>query len=339
MRWLFIFTNLLICACHQPAPKEIAGITIPPGVLAAAAEQHFDYTGYVAKAAHREEPALARLFSFSEKTDSATSLAHGKVLSEVLAKTGDEWFAAVLSRQGEACQQAVWAAMGAAFDKPIKNAAPQTWSALMPKTEAQEFRGLYIHDAQRSTFRDCDEPGKFYVAKDETGDIGKNYKRLLRYPYPNQPIFAEVKGFKTDHFGGEPLPDNCAGFFVVKEIIDLEVKNFRNTCIPYDLWAMGTEPFWFAQVSAREGIIEFRDMDSERTKVFTYLPPIREDSARVYAAINQDTGDNIRIAVKEQPCSDGMSDRKFTWKVELTMNGKSLSGCGISFGERNVEGQ
>ena len=184
-----------------------------------------------------------------------------------------------------------------------------------------------------NTFRDCAEPDARYVAIDETGDIERNYRRLLRFPYPGQPIFAEVKGYKSTYFGDAKLPAKFSGFLIVTEILDLEVKNFRNTCIPYDYWALGAEPFWQAQISASEGIIEFKGMDDERTKVFTYVLPMKDDSARVYAAINQETGDNIRIAVKAEDCSDGMSDIRYHFKVELTVNGENFSGCGFSFGE------
>ena len=73
-------------------------------------------------------------------------------------------------------------------------------------------------------------------------------------------------------------------------------------------------------------------MDEERTRVFAYLPPAtEEDSSLVYSAINQETGDNILITVREESCSDGMSDIVYRFKVGLTMNGKEFLGCGIKF--------
>ena len=127
------------------------------------------------------------------------------------------------------------------------------------------------------------------------------------------------------------MPDNYTAFFILTEIVNLEVKNFRNTCIPYDLWALGNEPFWQAQISANEGVIEFQELGFDGSRFFPYVPSIKEDSATIYASINHDTGDNIRIAVFSEKCGDTMSDSVYQYKVVLSMNGKSFTGCGRTF--------
>jgi len=128
-----------------------------------------------------------------------------------------------------------------------------------------------------------------------------------------------------------PLPDNFTAFFILTEIMNLEVKNFRNTCIPYDLWALGNEPFWQAQISANEGVIEFQELGLEGSRVFPYVPAIEEDTATIFSSVNHDTGDNIRIVVYPEKCGDTMSDSVYQYKVALSMNGKSFTGCGRTF--------
>jgi uncharacterized membrane protein len=278
-----------------------------------------------------EEPAIEQLLKFSSQVDSANAVAHGQVLSSLMNRVGDDLFSKITAGLTEESKRTVWAAIEAGGAQPMKTAAPLTLQTLIPAKNIQEYRGLYVFTQRQSNFRDCAEPDARYIAIDETGGAERNYRRLLRFPYPGQPIFAEVKGYKTAYYGNEKLPAKFAGFFVVTEILELEVKNYRNTCIPFEFWALGNEPFWQVQISAGENVIEFKGMDDERTKFFTYLPPVQADSSIVYAVLNQETGDNIRISIKEEDCSDGMSDIRYRFKVEMTMNGQNFSGCGISF--------
>mgnify|MGYP001279792074 CR=1 FL=1 len=331
----FIFSLLVLgtlTACNSNAPVKVDGVEVSMALRRSADGQHFDYTGYLAKALHSDGEALEKLLQFVPDADSV-QIAHGAVLRSVLARMGDAGFAAAVAKQPTEIKTIVWAALEREASRPVKALAPATRDALVPPASAEEHRGLYVFDEKLSTFRDCGTPEKRYVAVDETGNIEKNYRRLLRYPYPGQSIFAEVKGFVAPYYGNLSKPANYAGFFVVTEIIELETKNYRNTCLPYDYWALGTEPFWYAQISEAEGVIEFRGMDDERTKVFTYVAPVMEaDSSLVYSAINQNTGDNIRITVQEESCSDGMSEIEYRFSVKMTMNGKEFLGCGIKFG-------
>ena len=332
MRLLFfVLALLIIVSCNSNAPVEVDGVRLTTALRRAADEQHFDYTGHLAKALKGDEASLEKLLQFIPSADTL-QLVHGAVLRAVLARMGDANFAATVAKQPVETKTAVWAALEGGAPQPMKAAAPVTREALVPPATIGEHRGLYVFDEKMSTFQDCADPEKRYVAVDETGAMERNYRRLIRYPYPGQPVFAEVKGFTTAYYGNLTMPANFAGFFVVTEIIELEAKNYRNTCIPYDYWAMGTEPFWQAQISGGEGVIEFKGMDEERTRVFAYLPPAtEEDSSLVYSAINQETGDNILITVREESCSDGMSDIVYRFKVGLTMNGKEFLGCGIKF--------
>lgn len=324
---------LFLLSCNTESSVTVGGVKVTSSLRKAADEHQFDYTGHLAKALSGDEFSTEKLLIFSNQLDSANAESHGRVLAALMAKLGDQHFSKITDKLASESKRTVWATIEAGGTPPLKAAAPLTLATLLPPRQIQEYRGLYVFDPKMNTFQDCSEPALKYIAIDETEAIERNYRRLLRFPYPGQPIFAEVKGYKSDFYGNKKLPAKFAGFFVVTEILELETKNYRNTCIPYEYWALGTEPFWEAQISASEGIIEFRGMDDERTKVFAYFQPVMDDSAMVYTAINQDTGDNIRIAVKEESCSDGMSDIRYDFKVELTMNGNSFSGCGISFSQ------
>jgi uncharacterized membrane protein len=267
---------------------------------------------------------------------------HGQVLLSLLERTGDDYFAGMIAKLNRDGQHAAWKVLDEGLStgqNSLNKLAPLTWKALLPQRPAATFRGLYISDEKMSTYLDCDAPGERYLAIDETGAIDRNFKRLLRYPYPGQAIYAEAKGYKTDFFGAMPLPDNFTAFFILTKIVNLEVKNFRNTCIPYDLWALGNEPFWQAQISANEDVIEFQELGLEGSRYFPYVPPVEEDTATIYASVNHDTGDNIRITVYPEKCGDTMSDSVYQYRVSLSMNGKSFTGCGRTFPVAASEGE
>mgnify|MGYP007002410634 CR=1 FL=1 len=325
---------LFLLSCRPGTPVMVGGVKVSIGLKKEAAERGFDYTGHLAKALAGEEPSMGEMLSYSLQVGPEHTGAHGQVLAGLLERVGDDVFSKKAAVLSEDAKRAVWAAMESGGAKPLQSAAPLTLEALLPAKDIRPYRGLYFFDPQESIFRDCGEPGSRYWVVDETGNMVGEYRRLLRSPYPGQPVVAEVSGYVTPYFGDKKLPAKCTGFLIVTETGKFEVKNFRNTCIPYDYWALGTEPFWQAQISAGEGLIEYRGMDDERWKVFPFLSPVEEDTARVFAAINQETGDNIRISLKETPCSDGMSDRSYRFAVQLTVNGKNLSGCGIAYEDR-----
>ncbi len=330
---LYFFLFILITGCER-GPATVSGILVPVELLKSADSNSFDYTGKLAKAVHNDEQAVQELLLFSGNVDSLAGRQHGQVLASLLESTGDDFFASMIAQLNVAGQHAVWEVLDEGLSGSqisIDQLAPLSWKALLPQKPATTFRGLYIPGEKMSTYLDCGAPGERYLAIDETGAINRNFKRLLRYPYPGQAIYAETKGYKTDFFGAMPLPDNFTAFFILTEIINLEVKNFRNTCIPYDLWALGNEPFWQAQISANEGIIEFQELGLEGSRVFPYVPAIEEDTASIYSAVNHDTGDNIRIVVYPGKCSDTMSDSVYQYKVDIYMNGKSFTGCGRTF--------
>jgi uncharacterized membrane protein len=327
---------LLLFACGKKAAVEVGGVTVPASLLATADEHSFDYTGNLSKALQKDAKSLQALLLFSQQTDSTASAMHGQVLLAVLEKTGDEFFAGQLATAPNAFKD-LWADLAqgaAAAAKNLPSLAPHTSAALLPDTIAKAFNGLLSQQGRDFYFLDCAGSRERYRVVDETGELEKRYKTSLRAPYPGQPAVAGLYALKTGYYGDAALPDNCKAFLVVKKIAQIEAKNFRNTCIPYDYWLLGTEPFWYAQVSAKEGVIEFLEMDAPKTKVFTFAQPTLQDSLSVYSAYNEDSGDNIRIIISKTPCSDGMSDNSFKFRAELTVNGKSYSGCAFDFASR-----
>lgn len=291
---------VLIAGCER-GPATVSGILVPVELLKSADRNSFDYTGKLAKAVQKDEQAFQDLLLFSNVADSLASRQQGEVLLALLEKTGDDYFASMLAKLDKTGRQAAWSVLDEGLagigGETLSKTAPMSWHALLPQQPPATFRGLYISGKKMSAFLDCNAPGERYLAIDETGAIDRNFKRLLKFPYPGQAIYAEVKGYETDFFGAMPLPDNFSAFLILTEIVNLEPKNFRNTCIPYDLWALGNEPFWQAQISSNESLIEFRELGEEGARFFPFVQPVKEDTATIYSSVNYDTGDNIRIIV------------------------------------------
>ncbi|HVU29746.1 MAG TPA: hypothetical protein VHE36_05030 [Sphingomicrobium sp.] len=83
--------------------------------------------------------------------------------------------------------------------------------------------------------------------------------------------------------------------------------------------ALGTEPFWNL-------LIDEHDI----TFVEPEKPPIKQ---RTPAVIHGFAGEiyqtpRINVNIVHAQCSDGMSDRTYPDKVQVTIDGRQFSGCG-----------
>lgn len=181
--------------------------------------------------------------------------------------------------------------------------------------EIKTHRGLY--NTSTKSILLCD--GKQMNVVDETNSIDTLIAAKFPLGYTEQAVFVEVNGI------AQPKD------FVIKEVIKIEHKNFRNTCIAYDFWCMGTEPFWTIQISQKENLIDFYDPMAQKTYHFKYNQPVLEKNAVTYKTKNET--DNIRIHIKNEPCSDGMSETNFNYSAEINLNGNIFKGCAIKFGE------
>jgi uncharacterized membrane protein len=204
----------------------------------------------------------------------------------------------------------------------------------MPPPEIRELEGFCYPSEKQPEALLCGTESR-YVVIDETNTFISKYRNTLPAAYPGQPAFFKARAYATSFYGSMQLPQLCDSFLVMEEIISIERRNFQNTCIPYEIWAIGTEPFWYASVSSKEGIIEFLAMDEEKIRHFKYSAASITEESDLYTAINETTGDNIRIEVLHKPCSDGMSDRVYNHAVLITINGIKYNGCGLTFSERN----
>lgn len=88
------------------------------------------------------------------------------------------------------------------------------------------------------------------------------------------------------------------------------------------LRALGTEPFWSAEIDGR---------------CVTYFTPQNQSGTRVWAKFDASQGGSwsgsldgkpFKLSIKKrQDCSDGMSDRSFPFEATLQVNGEERRGC------------
>lgn len=84
-------------------------------------------------------------------------------------------------------------------------------------------------------------------------------------------------------------------------------------------FALGTEPFWSLEIT--DARITYHD--AERRRVAEANPGARPSfNGRRYV------GDRMIVDITMQPCSDDMSDRRYAETVRLTVDGRTLTGCG-----------
>jgi len=96
--------------------------------------------------------------------------------------------------------------------------------------------------------------------------------------------------------------------------------------------AIGTEPFWSLEIS--EDMIRFQGIEAGSEFTTPHVEPIRAMDANVKLySINTESGE-MEVTISMQNCSDGMSNNKHDYKVDINLKRNNqkestiYSGCG-----------
>ena len=84
--------------------------------------------------------------------------------------------------------------------------------------------------------------------------------------------------------------------------------------------AIGTEPFWDLMIGPRDMV--FTDRGSGRQVVQPTPRPMIGVAGEIYNT------PRIQANIVHAPCSDGMSDRTYRDKVQVTVDSRPYAGCG-----------
>ncbi|MEO8209888.1 MAG: hypothetical protein ABI840_04975 [bacterium] len=201
--------------------------------------------------------------------------------------------------------------------------------SVKPDTASKIYEGLYIYNLSTNSFMDCNNPDSLYFVSDGTKKLAEMYKKTLTNPNVYGSVVAKLKG-KITQTSDEIQKEKYPKTFRVTEIISMEKKNFRNTCVPYDFWGLGNEPGWSLQISEKENLIEFYLPLEQKTYYFFYSEPKEENGKIIYTSHNQIQRYIINVIIKKENCSDTMSDNIYDYSVEVELSGgKKFKGCGI----------
>ncbi|MBA3677533.1 MAG: hypothetical protein H0W74_09050 [Sphingosinicella sp.] len=90
------------------------------------------------------------------------------------------------------------------------------------------------------------------------------------------------------------------------------------------LRAVGTEPFWGAQIEGR-CVTYSHPEDQDGTRVWTRFTPAPNGGGTWSGSLG---GRHFELIVRSEPgCSDGMSDRRYPYAAEVAVNGERRRGC------------
>lgn len=186
------------------------------------------------------------------------------------------------------------------------------------QSENYELEGLYAPSFVLS----CANSEKI-VLRSENKKLDSLYKVLLPNAYQAQTIYVKLKGTLFSNNG-------TASGFIVNEVLAAEQKNEKNTCYTYDFWCMGNEPFWRVQVSEKENLIDFFNPMEAKYYHFVYAKPEEKGKSKVYTSENSADGHKIKVTITTGNCSDGMSEREYSYSSEVVLDGTTYKGCAVS---------
>jgi uncharacterized membrane protein len=192
----------------------------------------------------------------------------------------------------------------------------------------KEFSGLLINHSPEKQFISCDNIEMIHLLEknDQTDTI---LKSILPNALDGESIFlqmqAEIKPSSDKKY---------ADILSIKKFIKAAQKSYLNTCIPYDFWCKGNEPFWQLQISEKENLIDFYDPMQQKTTHFPYSKQEIKDGILQYNSKDEKLKNNILIKIKKERCSDGMSEKQYDYSVEVVLNGSNYKGCALKYGEQ-----
>lgn len=191
------------------------------------------------------------------------------------------------------------------------------------------YEGLISVHKGRVLFVECSNGYRSYTVKDESGLLDTFYARAQFQSYPGESVYAELNGILQS--AGNISASNDT-LLIVKSIINMSPKNFRNTCVPYDYWGVGTEPFWSMQISEQENLIDWKNGSDGITYRFAYLPPIIRNDTIIYHTKEINSPDSLFILIVPRICSDGMSEIVYDYEMIFSYNNQQYMGCAIKWG-------
>jgi len=97
---------------------------------------------------------------------------------------------------------------------------------------------------------------------------------------------------------------------------------------------VGTEPFYQIKISEKENIIDFYKPMEQDTIHFLFSKPVTYNGVVTFISTDLRAENKINIQIKNENCSDGMSEKQFKHSTEIMLNDKKYKGCALKLGEQ-----
>ena len=153
------------------------------------------------------------------------------------------------------------------------------------------------------------------------GQVAVNYGSQDIGPFPAAPA-GLVRSFVTACNDGAATPSPTPTPKTTNVSACLIQGDERLSNPP--LRAVGTEPFWGAKIEGR-CVTYSHPEDQQGTRVWTRYTPRSGGGGTWRGALY---GKAFELTARPQPgCSDGMSDNRYPYAVELLVNGERRTGC------------
>lgn len=118
---------------------------------------------------------------------------------------------------------------------------------------------------------------------------------------------------------GQPQPDKRS-------------KQTLETWIGMDFRAVGNEPGWILELSARDSILFATDYGRRTFRFETPQPEADPESGKTLYRLNQG-GETFMVIIEHRPCQDSMSGQTFEFQVTVILNEQTWTGCGKALRE------
>ncbi|MBK8921977.1 MAG: hypothetical protein IPM81_10765 [Saprospirales bacterium] len=196
----------------------------------------------------------------------------------------------------------------------------------------QTLRGMYKNGGNGARWYDC-ASGKTYLVIDETNTLATLYRAACQpAPCPGESVYGVAQG-RVSPTGTAGAASGSDGTLRISRVDTLAPKTLFNTCAPYDFWCSGTEPFWGMLISETDGGFFLKTMGDERGRTFPWSAPVQNGTTWAYTSSDPASGESLRVRVRREPCSDGMSERQYGYSVEIQLGDQTLRGCAVRMGD------
>ncbi len=217
--------------------------------------------------------------------------------------------------------------------KPAPAPAPPGSKTDGPKSLArpaasQTFTGIVRIGDERRTLTDC-ATGKTYWIEDKTGLLAKKAKEVTEpVHFDGEPSYAILSG----NLLGKSSGGHAASFddvISVEKIDSMSGISAENLCLPFNFICSGTEPFWTMTISEGLQMIVLEDIGEEKARVFPWTEPEKQANGSFLCLSENAAGDRIRIMIKPEKASDGMSETVYDYSAIVFIGKKKWKGVAV----------